>query len=436
MSASDSHLIVQPHKRPMRGSHSVPGDKSISHRGIIFGSLAQGATHLYGFLQSEDCLHTRDCFEQMGVSSHLDDQGTLTIEGRGLHGLNEPQETLYVGNSGTAIRLLSGILAAQPFTSQIEGDSSIAQRPMKRVIEPLTQMGAIIESQNGLTPLLFHPSSLQGITYHSPIASAQVKSCLLLAGLYAAGTTTVYEPHPSRNHTELMLKQFGANIPTFKGEYVPSILAQNEFKARNFYIPGDISSAAFFIVAALITPGSQIKLKRVGINPTRRGIIDVLLQMGAHIDIQDKESSGEPMADLVVRHSKLKGIELKGDIIANIIDEIPILSIAAAHAEGSTHIREAKELRVKESDRIHSIVQMISQLGGQVIEYEDGLIIEGTSQLQGGKVNSFGDHRIAMSAAIAALNSHKAIIIQNTDCIATSFPSFWDLYAHFKEKEV
>ena len=320
------------------------------------------------------------------------------------------------------------------FVSRIEGDASIAKRPMQRVIDPLTQMGALVESKQGFPPLIFHPSSLQGISYHSPIASAQVKSCLLLAGLYAQGKMIVHEPYLSRNHTELMLQYFSQQLSISEkaGRYSVQMVSQNQLQARSFHIPGDISSAAFFIVAALISPGGHIKLTNVGINPTRRGIIDILLRMGARIHITNVKDDCEVTADLIVEHSSLKGILLNEADVASIIDEIPILAVAAVYAEGMTSIRGASELRVKESDRITSIVTMISSLGGQVKEYKDGLDIKGTSCLLGGEVNSFDDHRIAMATAIAALNCTQDVCIWGAKCIATSFPTFFELYAHFK----
>ncbi|OED36555.1 3-phosphoshikimate 1-carboxyvinyltransferase [PVC group bacterium (ex Bugula neritina AB1)] len=429
-------MKILPAESPLRGSFSIPGDKSISHRGVILGSLANGTTELSGFLQSEDCLHTRECFSQMGIESHLDDKGTLMIHGKGLLGLTKPKERLYVGNSGTAIRLLSGVLAAQPFSSSIEGDESIAQRPMKRVIDPLQSMGAKIESQGGLAPLIFQPSELKGIDYKMPVASAQVKSCLLLASLYSKGQTHIHEPHPSRDHTEKMFKKFGIDILSSEQGVIFSSQKQNlrEISGQKLDIPGDISSAAFFIVAALLTPNSSLTLKNIGINKTRRGIVDVLLKMGANIKITEKEGAFEPVADLTVEYSELKPIDIQGSVIANLIDEIPILAVALSHAKGTSHIRDARELRVKESDRIKSIVQMLQGIGGQVEEYEDGMCITGGKPLRGGQVKTFMDHRIAMSSAVAALTSSEGVQIDDIACIKTSFPSFFDIYNQIQER--
>jgi 3-phosphoshikimate 1-carboxyvinyltransferase len=423
---------ISPHYASIQGTLVVPGDKSISHRSVILGSLAKGVTSIKGFLKSEDSLNTLKCFEQMGINYTWKDAHTLQIEGKGLQGLTAPKETLYVGNSGTAIRLLSGVLTGQVFSSEITGDESIMKRPMKRVIEPLRQMGARIHSQDNLAPLCFEPSNLQGITYESPIASAQVKSCLLLAGLYAKGRTILGEPNLSRNHSEIMLRHFGIILE--RNDTIShgiSLEGGQTLHSADLIIPADVSSAAFFMVAALITPGAKILLKNVGINSTRRGIIDVLIQMGAQIDLDNIVTDGEPMADIKVSYSQLSGISLSGNIIPNIIDEIPILCIAAAYAQGETDIREAGELRFKESDRIQSTAKMLQAMGASVEEYADGLSIQGQTQLKGGSIESCGDHRIAMSAAIGALASETGVTIDDMSCIQTSFPEFLSLLTSF-----
>ena len=412
----------------LRGEISVPGDKSISHRAIMFGSLAEGTTVVRGFLHGEDNLATLRAFQSMGVEIAELPDGVLRIEGKGLRGLSEPGEVIDCGNSGTSIRLLSGLLAGQRFFSVLTGDRYLRKRPMRRVVGPLATMGAQIWGRGGgeLAPLAIKGSPLRPIEYDSPIASAQVKSALLLAGLYTEGVTTVREPHLSRDHSERMLRYFGADVRPFPGGV--SLLGNPPMQGREVFVPGDISSAAFFLVAALITPGSELVIRNVGINPTRSGVIDILQAMGGEIDLlESRELSGEPVADLRVRHSSLKGIEIGGETVPRAIDEFPVISVAAAYAEGTTTVRDARELRVKETDRIAAMTAELTRLGGEVEALEDGMIVHGGAALRGGEVDSHGDHRIAMSLAVASLAAEGEVTIRDTACTATSFPDFWTL---------
>lgn len=414
--------------RKLRGELVVPGDKSISHRSIMFASLAKGESRVRGLLRGEDCLATLCAFQQMGVSVEERSDGELIIQGCGIDGLREPADVIDCGNSGTTIRLLSGILAAQPFYSVLTGDQYLRRRPMGRVIEPLATMGARIFGRDGnkKAPLTILGGGLRPSDYQSPVASAQVKSAVLLAGMQIEGTTTVYEPHLSRDHSERMLKYFGAKIePIAGGARVtgPALL-----EGREVEVPGDISSAAFFLVAGLIVPGSELLLRNVGVNPTRSGIIDILQQMGGSIELLNpRELSGEPVADLLVRSSDLKGIEIGGDLVPRAIDEFPVVSVAAACADGTTTIRDARELRVKETDRIAAMCDTLGTLGALIEPLDDGMRITGSQPLRGGRVNSSGDHRIAMSMAVAALGAGGEVVIEDTGCTATSFPNFWEL---------
>jgi len=416
---------------PLKGCITVPGDKSISHRAIMFGALAEGKTEVSHFLQGADCLSTIRCFAQMGIEIvNVPANETVIIHGKGLHGLSKPDEPLDVGNSGTTIRLLSGILCGQSFESTISGDSSIQKRPMGRIITPLSMMGADIISinGNGCAPLAINSvkssNRLKGIHYHSPVASAQVKSCILLAGLYADGETSVTEPALSRNHTELMLAHFGADIST--NGNTASIRPNPVLKGRKIEVPGDISSAAFFIAAGLLVPNSEIILKNVGINPTRNGIITVCKQMGADIRLENVRSDdGEPVADIIVRHSELQGTEIGGDIIPALIDEIPVIAILAAAAKGRTVIRDAAELKVKESNRIDVMADNLARMGADVEATDDGLIINGGKALHGAVINSKSDHRIAMSFAIASLIAEGETQILDADCVNISYPGFY-----------
>lgn len=411
----------------LRGEMVVPGDKSISHRAIMFASLAEGKSRVRGLLRGEDCFSTLKAFQQLGIEIEEKADDELVIHGRDLNGLSEPEDVIDCGNSGTTMRLMSGILAAQPFLSVLTGDQYLRRRPMKRIIDPLSTMGAeILSRTGGRAPLVIKGGTLQPTEYHSPIASAQVKSALLLAGMQSEGTTTVYEPHLSRDHSERMLRGFGVKLESFPGG--ARVTGPVRLQGREVIVPGDISSAAFFLVAGLIVPGSELLIKNVGVNPTRSGIIDILLQMGGSIELlNQRELSGEPVADLLVKSSALKGIEIGGELVPRAIDEFPVVSVAAAFAEGETLIRDAGELRVKETDRIAAMCDALGILGAQIEPLEDGLRVTGGQPLAGGKINSRGDHRIAMSMAIAALQTEDAVIIEDTACTATSFPNFWEL---------
>ena len=413
-------MKIQGNCRSLQGEVTVPGDKSISHRAVMFGALAEGQTIIEGFLPGEDCLATINCFRKMGVNIKHQGQ-TVTVEGVGLHGLRPSLTMLDVGNSGTTIRLLLGILVGQAFATKISGDASIQHRPMGRVAKPLRLMGANISSD--MAPLTVEAvQMLQGIHYELPIASAQVKSAVLLAGLYAAGSTSVTEPALSRDHTEIMLQAFG--VPVKRQGLTVTVESGHSLTGQTVVVPGDISSAAFLLVAALILPGSDITIRKVGINPTRSGILDALLAMGADIEIRPVATCDEPMADIRVRYSKLRGIELAGEIIPRLIDEIPILAIAAAFATGETVIRDAAELKVKESNRIAVVVNGLTAMGADAEEQEDGLIIRGGPSLTGTVLDSRGDHRIAMAFAIAGLAATGDTIITGEDCIPVSFPGF------------
>ena len=389
-----------PKLNKLHGKLTIPGDKSISHRAVMFGALAQGTTRITHFLEGADCLSTISCFQAMGIHIQKNKDEVL-VEGKGLHGLQAPLDILDVGNSGTTTRLISGILAGQDFTSRLTGDASICQRPMGRIITPLSLMGAQITSQNqnGCAPLTIQGGHLHGIHYQSPVASAQVKSCVLLAGMYADAPTSVTEPVLSRNHTELMLNYFGAQV-TSKGT-TASILPQPDLKARDITVPGDISSAAYFIAAGLLVPGSEILLCNVGINPTRDGLLRVCQAMGGDITLLNVRNDGEPTADLLIRSSSLHGTEIKGEIIPTLIDEIPMIAVMAAFAEGTTVIRDAAELKVKESDRIQVMTDNLTRMGADVEALPDGMIIHGGKPLHGATIDSHKDHRIAMSFAVA-----------------------------------
>ena len=411
----------------LKGEITVPGDKSISHRALMFASIAEGNTRIKGLLKGEDNMATLKAFKQMGVV--INELGEdVVVHGKGLHGLKEPGDFIDAGNSGTTIRLITGLLSGQSFFSTVTGDQYLRKRPMKRVIEPLTQMGARIfgRDSGSKAPLAIVGSKLKGITYNSSIASAQVKSAILLAGLYADGVTTVIEPTLSRDHTERMLTYFGAKIKR-DGTRV-SITGGQKLVAKDIEVPGDISSAAFFIVNALITEDSDLLIKNVGINPTRTGIIDILEQMGGNLKIENKrEVSGEPVGDIRVKSSKLKGIEIKGDLIPRAIDELPVVGAAAAYAEGTTTIADAKELRVKETDRIATLASEFRAMGIEVNELEDGAVIVGGKPKGGVRLKSHGDHRIAMTMTVAASGTDGVTTIEDVECIDTSFPGFEEL---------
>ena len=409
----------------LKGEIQVPGDKSISHRAVMLGSLAKGTTRITGFLQGADCLSTISCFEKMGVS--IENTGdTVLVHGRGMRGLEKPEGVLDCGNSGTTMRLISGILSAQDFDVTLTGDASIQKRPMKRIMDPLSRMGASIKSLpgNGCAPLYIQGRPLTGIHYASPVASAQVKSSVLLAGLYAEGETAVTEPSLSRDHTERMLGLFGADIAS-EGT-TARITPARELFAADIQVPGDISSAAYFIAAGLIVPGSQILIKNVGINPTRAGILEVCRKMGGDIRMLNRnEGRGEPTADLLVTHSSLKGTVIEGDIIPTLIDELPVIAAMACFAEGETIIRDASELKVKESNRIAVMAQNLTAMGAQVQETDDGLRILGGRPLHGAVIDSHDDHRIAMTFAVAALCSQGETKIQGRECVNISYPAFY-----------
>ncbi|MFA5839626.1 MAG: 3-phosphoshikimate 1-carboxyvinyltransferase [Candidatus Margulisiibacteriota bacterium] len=449
------NIIIKPTNKTS-GEITVPGDKSISHRAIMLGALAKGETTITGFLSGADCLATMGCFREMGIEISMtndklkmSNDGKVIIKGKGLSGLKEPKGTLDVGNSGTTIRLMMGILAAQPFVSNISGDASIQRRPMLRVAKPLREMGGeieqkvesgklIIENRNGevYPPLRIIGNKLKGINYKLPVASAQVKSAILLAGLFAEGETSVIEKNPSRDHTERMLSYLGAKIRITNYELR---ITSGELYGSHIDIPGDISSAAFFIVAALLTPNSELLIRNVGLNPTRTGILDVLHRMGANIEVlNERIICEEPRGDVLVRSQKsgagsLKAIKISGEIIPRIIDEIPIIALAATQAEGITEIVGAKELRVKESDRIKTICSELRKMGANITELEDGLVIEGPTKLYGAKINSYGDHRIAMMGAVAGLIAEGETEIENTECTETSFPGFEKLLRSIAE---
>ena len=416
------------------GEFTVPGDKSISHRAIMFASLAQGESRIRGLLRGEDCLSTLQAFQRLGIEVIEKADDELIIQGRGLSGLQEPSDVIDCGNSGTTMRLMSGILAAQPFFTILTGDQYLRKRPMGRVINPLTAMGARILGRDGNSkaPLAIDGGGLTAAEYHSPIASAQVKSAILLAGIQVDGTTTVYEPHLSRDHSERMLRYFGADLESFTGG--TRVNGRVQLSGKEVEVPGDISSAAFFLVAGLIVPHSELLLKNVGVNPTRSGVIEILQQMGGSIELTNmRELSGEPVADLLVKSSDLYGIEIGGDLIPRAIDEFPVISVAAAFATGVTTICDAKELRVKETDRIAAMCECLGLLGAAIEPLDDGMRITGGEVLSGGEVNSFGDHRIAMSMAIAALATTTEIKILDTACTETSFPGFWELLTQVSE---
>lgn len=399
----------------------------------MFGSIASGTTEIHNFLKGADCLATIRCFRALGIDIEEKDS-TVLVHGKGLHGLSAPTDILDVGNSGTTTRLLSGILVGQPFESKLSGDESLNSRPMKRIIDPLTQMGANISSilRNGCAPLYISPGSLHGIHYNSPVASAQVKSCILLAGLYADGETSVTEPSLSRNHTELMLKEFGADIrSTYElgsTKATASISPCRELYAQNITVPGDISSAAYFIAAGLIVPDSEILIGNVGINPTRAGILKVCEDMGGDITLlNERVEGGEKIADILVRTSKLHGITIEGDIIPTLIDEIPVIAVMAAVAEGTTVIKDAAELKVKETDRIETICDNLKLMGCNVTPASDGMTITG-GKLKGASIHTLLDHRIAMAFSIAALVADGNTKILDSKCVDVSYPTFYDTF--------
>lgn len=412
----------------LRGSFELIGDKSISHRAVMFSSISKGHNKISNFLMGEDCLSTIHCFRKMGVDIQINGKDVY-VKGNGLYGLKRPEDTLYVGNSGTTIRLMMGILAGNKFDATLIGDDSIAKRPMKRVTDPLKLMGCNIEGNDdaNYTPIKIYGGNLNAIDYHMPVASAQVKSALILASLYANDTSFIHEKIKSRNHTEIMLKSFGAdiNIENLK----ISVNPVNELFSQDIYVPGDISSAAFIIVSALITKGSEVIIKNVGLNETRTGIIDVVKNMNGNIEIiNERLVGGELVGDLLVRYTpNLCATTIDKDIIPRLIDEIPVIAVLATQAEGTTIIKDAQELKVKESNRIKAMVDNLKILGADIEELEDGMIIKGKAKLNGGKINTFKDHRIAMAFSTLNLMSDEKIKLDNEDCINVSFPGYFDL---------
>lgn len=410
---------------PLKGELTVPGDKSISHRAVMFGAIANGTTRITNFLQGADCLSTIACFQKLGISIE-NTPSEILVHGKGLHGLSAPSDYLDTGNSGTTTRLIAGILAGQEFTSFLTGDASIQTRPMKRIIQPLSLMGASVESLRGndCVPLKIQGHPLQSISYLSPVASAQVKSCILLAGLYGNDITSVTEPFLSRNHTELMLSHFGAKISS--QNTTVSIEPEPVLYGTDISVPGDISSAAYFIAAALLVPDSELLIKHVGINPTRDGILRVCKAMGADIQLMNHSTAGgEPVADLLVRHSALHGTVIEGELIPALIDEIPVIAVLAAYAKGTTVIRNAEELKVKESNRLGILVEELTAMGGNVEETSDGMIIHGGVPLHGASIDSRLDHRIAMSFAIAGLAAEGTTQLLRAECVNISYPGFY-----------
>lgn len=414
-------MVIQKIKKAA-GQIKVPGDKSISHRAVMLGSLANGVTEISGFLKGADCLSTIDCFRKMGIDIDINGEN-VTVHGNGLRGLKKPDEMLYTGNSGTTTRLLCGILAGQNFDTSITGDASIQKRPMGRVVQPLSMMGAKIE--NEYCPLYITGTKLHGIDYKMPVASAQVKTAIILAGLYADGETVIHEIEKSRDHTELMLSAMGADLTVDNLDI--TVKPINDLTAVNVDVPGDISSAAFFLVLGAIMPNSQITVTNVGINPTRTGIIDVLKDMGADITLENVHTSaGETVADITVRSSSLKGTTVGGDIIPRLIDELPIIAVAAVFADGQTVIKDAQELKVKETNRIRAVVDEFNKCGINITETDDGMIINGGKSIHGADFKTYGDHRMAMSLTVLAQLADGESTLDDSDCACVSYPTFFD----------
>ncbi len=425
-------LMVNP-LRPVTRTLSIPGDKSISHRSVMLGAIAAGVTSIDNFLPGQDCWSTVRCVKQLGVEVTELGPNQLQVHGRGLDGLQEPDDYMDVGNSGTTMRLLAGILAGQDFLSVLTGDNSIRRRPMARIAEPLRQMGARVWGRgNGrFAPLVTRGGHLRAIDYLTPVASAQIKSAILLAGLYGQGVTSVTEPALSRDHTEKMLAAFGANIKT---DGLTTFIQPGPLTAQPIMVPGDISSAAFFLVAGAIVPGACLTVARVGLNPTRTGILDVLREMGAELTITNQtQSSGEPMGDITVSGQGLKGVNIGGSVIPRLIDEIPVLAVAAAAAEGTTVIRDASELKVKESNRLQAIATELKRFGANIDETEDGLVIKGGGNYEGAVCESYHDHRIAMACALMGLVANGPTIVHGAACIDISFPGFAETLASLYE---
>ena len=423
-----SKKVVKGSTKPFKGEVTPPGDKSISHRSLMLGSLASGKTVVAGFLNCEDTISTANAMRAMGAGIEIN--GTdVTATGNGLRGLKEPGDVIDAGNSGTTTRLFTGLLGAQDFFTVMTGDKYLRARPMKRVTDPLRLMGARITGREGgnKLPLAIDGGGLKGISYRLPVASAQVKSALLLAGLYASGETEVIEPEPTRDHTERMLGYMGVSLQR-NGESITIKPQEKDFEGRDISVPADISSAAFFMVAALINPGSEVLIRNVGVNPLRTGVIDILKDMGGDISLLDeREVSGEPVADILVKSSALKGVTIGGALIPRAIDELPVIAAAAAYAEGTTVIKDAAELRVKETDRIKAIATELGKMGAAVEEFEDGMSITGMERLSGAACESWGDHRIAMAVAVAASRAEGETEIDDAEAVAVSFPEFFEV---------
>ena len=420
--------------KPLKGEITIPGDKSISHRGVMFGSISQGTTEITGFLNSADCNSTINCFQKMGIDITRKGEHTVLVTGKGMRGLTAPSSFLDAGNSGTTVRLMSGILSAQNFNVTVTGDDSIQKRPMRRIMEPLSLMGADITSMygNDCAPLIINGKNLHGITYTTKTASAQVKSSILLAGLYADSPTEVTEPAVSRNHSELMLKAFGADI--YSKDKTVFLQPANELFAQKVEVPGDISSAAYFIVAGLITPGSELLIKNVGINETRDGIIRVVKTMGGKLTLlNERIACGEKVADILVEYSELHGTTIEGEIIPTLIDELPVIAVLASCANGQTIIRDAAELKVKECNRIDAVTKNLSAMGADITATDDGFIINGGNELHSTAIETFHDHRIAMSFAIADLIAENKNIYDHPECVNISYPTFFKDLANLQQ---
>lgn len=420
-----SALTITPHG-PLRGTIQVPGDKSITHRALILGALAEGSSTIRGYCPGEDCLHTLRALQALGVPIQVEPD-EIRVSGKGLAGLTEAGEPLDCGNSGTGLRLLAGVLAGQPFSSILTGDHSLRSRPMGRIVKPLRMMGATIQGRKGgeLAPLAIQGGALKGIEYQSPVSSAQIKSAVLLAGLFAEGETRFSEPMPSRDHTERLFRYLG--IPYAIEKQTLVLPGRPTFAAKDLAVPGDVSAAAFFIVGASLVPDSEVTIVNIGLNPARTGILDILGEMGADIHILNRRDQvGEPVGDLVVRPAPLRGIAITAAQVPKMIDEFPIFCVAAALADGPTTVIGAEELRVKETDRIHAMATELTKLNVPIQETPDGFTLQGGARIKGANCTSHGDHRVAMAMAIAALTGDAPTTIHDTDCIATSYPQFHD----------
>lgn len=423
---------------PLRGNIRVPGDKSISHRALLLGAIADGATRVRNFLPAADCLATLSCVRALGIEVERLSETELLVQGRGLRGLREPSDVLDCGGSGTTMRILSGILAGQPFYSVLTGNEQLKQRPMARIIEPLRLMGATVlgRADGCLPPLTIKGGNLRGINYQLPVASAQVKSAILLAGLYAEGKTVIHEPALARDHTERMLKAMGADLD-LTGNSIALAAQPASLVSLDIVVPGDFSSAAFFMVAAFLIPGSEVVIERVGTNPTRTGLLDVLREMGAEIALENHhKANGEPIADILARSNELQGVEVGGELVPRMIDEFPILAVTATQAGGETVVRGAGELRVKETDRIAAISNELRKMGAGIRERPDGFIVEGPARLKGARVDSHSDHRLAMALAVAGLVAEGETIIEGAECIGDSFPGFEETLKSLKGKSI